>query len=250
MQEKVYKVERLKLMEQWEKECRNWIVDRDGKSVSATFFRDGIVDPSTWFNNDFRPLFILKEAHDMDPQDRWIDCVAMNEGNDYDIWNRRGRGMWRSLGVLAKGMIISVTGSGVFPSYEELYEEGIDTYRETLRQIAIINVKKMSGGSRGNSVLSQQTRHFSLHACKFRNLLEQQIRQINPTLIICCGAEVGACLDIQDDRLYDIPVVTGFHPATNPNRRRDAFYNETINKAMISSPILNFFCVHDFIILF
>ena len=231
-----YKKRHEELMTNWELEAREWIRNEVGGELSATFFRDGIIDPDTWFRSDFRPLFILKEVHDKAQENRCINFVAMQEGADYDIWERKG--MWHAFGTLAKGMIVKIKSKGSLLPYEEVYAEDLEHYHETLRQIAIINIKKLSGGSSVDSEASNQTKHFSCHACKFKANLQRQIELIQPTLIICCGANIEQYFDIQNGYLYNIPVVIGLHPATNPNRRREEFYNgtiENVQKALLGN---------------
>lgn len=223
-----YKIQHNILMDTWEKEVRQWISDEIDVPIATTFFKDGIIDPETWFNNKFRPLFILKEVHDKSQENRCINFVAMEEGNDYDIWQRKG--MWHAFGTLAKGIISSVESKGKITSYEELYKDSIEKYRDTLRQIAIINVKKLSGGNRVDSDTSIETKHFTCHARKFADKLKQQIELIKPSIIICCGSEVKDCFEVINCKIYGIPTVMGLHPATNPNRRRSMFYDDTIKE--------------------
>lgn len=223
-----YRNQREELMQKWELECRDWLECENGAPIDATFFRDGIIDPDVWFENDFRPLFVLKEVHDTAQDNRCIDFVAMQNGKDYDIWE--GRGMWRALGTLARGMISSMEEDGKIFPYEELYQMDLNEYRKTLRRIAVINIKKLSGGSQVASNESMQTKHFSGHAGKFKANLQNQIELIDPSIIICCGADIKSCLKFKDNKLFGYPVVLGLHPATNPNRRRESFYNETIEK--------------------
>ena len=212
-------------MERWESECRNWLMT---DSINATFFRDGIIDPDIWFNNRFRPLFILKEVHDKKPKGGFVDFTAMNDAEDHDIWNRVG--MWHALGTLAKGIICGIQNRENIVPYETLYAEDLGNYRKTLRQVAVINIKKLSSGSDTGSNESRITMHFSCHAYKFRDNLRKQIEMIQPSVIICCGSELKNCFDIKDGKLYGFPVVMGLHPATNPNCRRKAFYDDTIEK--------------------
>lgn len=214
---------RNQLMEKWEAECRNWL---DGSN--ATFFRDGVIDPDIWFSSSFRPLFILKEVHDKKPKGGFVDFTAMNDAEGHDIWNRVG--MWHSLGTLAKGIICGVQNLEKMVPYETLYAEKIDEYRKTLRQIAVINIKKLSGGSNVKSDKSKETKNYTCHACKFSGNLQEQIEIIQPSVIICCGSELKNCFDIKDGKIYGFPVVMGLHPATNPNCRRKAFYDDTIEK--------------------
>lgn len=214
------------LMDAWEKDTRKWLNDEMNISVVATFFKDGIIDPETWFNNEFRPLFILKEVHDKSPKGGCINFVAMDDGEDYDIWQRKG--MWRAFGTLAKGIISSIESNGKIIPYEELYEKPIEEYRDTLKRIAVINVKKLSGGSRVDSNTSIETKNFVCHARKFKDNLKKQIELINPTVIICCGPEIKECFEFVNNKIYGIPTVMGLHPATNSNCRRMRFYDETI----------------------
>lgn len=223
-----YQKQHTVLMDTWEKEVRQWLSNEIDVPIATTFFKDGIIDPETWFNNSFRPLFILKEVHDKSQENRCVNFVAMEEGKDYDIWQRRG--MWRAFGTLAKGIISSVASNGKITPYEELYEDSIEKYHSTLRQIAIINVKKLSGGNRTDSNTSIETKHFICHACKFADKLKQQIELINPSIIICCGTDMKDCFEIKDGKIYGIPTVIGLHPATNPNLRRSIFYDKTITE--------------------
>ena len=231
-----YKDEHKKLMDRWESECRKWFAEEiennsQPLNINANFFEDGIFDPSIWFSNkSFRPLFILKEVHDNGTQEsKRINHVAMCEDKTYDIWNRQGRGMWRSLGALAKGMF-KYLEEDKLPAYEELYAEDIEEYRTILRKIAIINIKKVPGGGNVNAKESIQTKCFTCHANKFKANLKEQISLINPTVIIFCGTDVPGCFDIIDGKLYGIPVVAGLHPAISANRHRENFYNRTIKQ--------------------
>lgn len=221
--------QKLQLTE-WELECRSWLSLECDQPIAAIFCKDGIIDPEIWFKRKFRPLFILKEANNKAQENRCLDLIAMKEGSDYNIWERVG--MWRALGALAEGLIRHVGSGEALPSYEELFARNITEYRETLRQIAVINVKKLAGGGRGTSKESLRTLHFTAHAKKFANKLQEQIKLIQPTIIVvCCGPAVKDCFQIQGNRLYGIPTVIGLHPSTNANCRRTQFYNETILRA-------------------
>lgn len=135
-----YRIEREKLMEKWERECREWAAELSGRPVVATFFKDGVVDPDTWFNNDFRPLFVLKEVHDKNPLDiTTFDFVDMNEEAGYDIWNATGN--WSRLAVLAEGLVSTIIKGKEIPSYDELRDEFFykksRTHHDALKNIAV-----------------------------------------------------------------------------------------------------------------
>ena len=251
MTEKDYVKEREELMENWETECRQWVSLETGVPTTATFFRDGVIDPETWFkDNKLRPLFILKEVHDNPLKDEekdgnnYIDFTAMNEKPGHDIWN--GKGMWIALATLAKGIFSKVedrdkkeNDTEILP-YEQLYDrlrnKDKEEYHTTLRQIAIINLKKLSGGGNESSEQSKQTKHFKCHACKFKEKIQEQIRMIDPDVIIFCGSDIEECFDVINGKISmgekEIPVVNGLHPSTNANCRRDTFYYETIKKVV------------------
>lgn len=223
-----YQTRHLELMMRWENECREWLKSEGKGAVLTPFFEDGIIDPETWFENEFRPLFILKEVHDKTEENKRINFVAMKEGPEYDIWTRKG--MWKAFGVLAKGIISRAEGKRVL-SYVQALEEGIESYREVLKRIAVINVKKLAGGGSDNSERSRQTFHFTDHADRFKEYLYEQITTlIKPTVIVFCGKEVERCFAVKDGKLYGIPAICGLHPSINPNCRRIDFYDETVNK--------------------
>lgn len=227
-----FKAEHESLMKKWEKECREWLIQENADENLVTFFKDGVIDPNVWFDKDFRPLFILKEVHDKEKKEPNIDFVSMTEGDDYDIWKRKG--MWRAFGALARGIIYNIENEDIVLPYEEVYEENIEKYRDTLRQIAIINIKKISGGNKEDSEESKKTKHYVCHACKFESNLKKQIELMKPTVIICCGVGMEQCFEIKEGKIYGIPAVMGLHPATNANLRREKFYTNTIKNVRMT----------------
>lgn len=231
-----YKIQREELMEQWEKECREWIKEKCKENkieeFEFTFFKDGIINPDVWFKNHFRPLFILIEPHDKKWSNRCIDFVAMEEGTDYDIWCCQGRGMWKALATLANGIISANADAEIVP-YEEIYfgeMNNIINYREIIQQIAIINLKKAASGGRVGSDESNKTINYLEHVRKFKDKLENQIRMVEASHIILCGSKIGECFEIKDNKLYGIPVIKGLHPSVNSNVHRTEYYDDTISE--------------------
>lgn len=168
--------------------------------------------------------------HDKERKGQCVDFVAMKEGSDYDIWGRQGKGMWRALGTLAKGMVCNYHDPDVILPYEELYDESLECYRETLKQIAIINIKKLSSGAKEDSEESLQTKFYMCHAERFKNNLQTQINMINPTIIILCGKGINECFEIKENCLFGIPVVRGLHPSIQANCKKEEFYTNTIKR--------------------
>lgn len=77
-----------------------------------------------------------------------------------------------------------------------------------MKKIAVINLKKISGGSSANSEQSRKTELYTDHIKIFSDELRAQILEINPNLIVCCGKGLlKECEDIlfikSDDSKYD-----------------------------------------------
>ncbi|MBR5478769.1 MAG: hypothetical protein IKU84_01165 [Clostridia bacterium] len=234
---------REELMARWEQECRQWLEYENRKNnneyldVNATFFKDGVIDPETWFDekNTFRPLFILKEVNDQKPTgEKTFDFVAMDESDGHDIWN--GVSKWRRLAVLANGLKISLEDRLQLISYDEtyraFYHNKTSNYKDALRHIAIMNVKKLGGGAKVKSEESKKTIIFTEHAKQEqlkKNLKEQIVEQIQPDIIIFFGIDTHCFFDIKNDKLFGIPVITSRpHPSSRKSNKE--FYNETIKK--------------------
>lgn len=245
-----YREEYLEFMKQWAKELREW-TNSDG-----FFYLDGIFDPETWFakENDFRPLFILKEAHEQKCEEaeaeakKFIEiekCVNFVGTGDCgsDPW--KGKRMWKRVGKLAAAMFRMRMGEEDIPDYDSVIndanatQEDIETeHQKICRKIAFINLKKLAGGSLANSEKSKSTLCFECHAQHFHEKLMNQIRMIRPNVIICCGKDtVIECLGIKKDDTYleiiengithKIPVVNGYHPQQTSNEN---FYSSTLTK--------------------
>jgi len=236
------------LMKEWAKEVREW-TETDG-----IFYVDGVFDPDTWFNeNKFKPLFILKEVNEQDPEaakaelekqdeefknKKFINFVGIDEkGND--PW--KGKGMWGRIGILARAMFeMKIKENSIYHAdYDQVRGEMNEAgHQSTCRQIAIINLKKLAGGSNTASEKSKSTLCFECHAKYFYNKLMEQIRLIQPTVIICCGKDsVIGCLraakeDVSitidwDGESHNIPLINGYHPQQTSNEN---FFYKTLEQ--------------------
>ena len=224
-----YKDEHKKLMDRWKIECREWA------HCNATFYLDGAFDADIWFdkNNNFRPLFVLKEVNEATSEAN--DCVNfVGTGDDgSDPW--KGEGMWSSIGALAVAMFQMHKNPLTIPDYNlvratmNLQQPDIETERQrACRKIAVINLKKLAGGTNVNSEKSQSTLGFTCHAQRFADNLAQQIKILKPTVIICCGKTVVAnCLDMKNGKICSIAAIDGYHPKQNSTEN---FYYKTLRE--------------------
>lgn len=174
--------------------------------------RDGILNEVEWRKVDNKKiLFVTKEVND------W-------EGGDLKGFLRDGpkTPMWHTVSRWAAGILFH------FPKYEE-----IDTWsvmKEALEKVASINLKKTSGG--GFSDMSI----INAYAYTDRELLLEQIDEIQPNIIIACGTFDSVIwllgLEINPDKPHEKPifdktrkmwVVPSRHPSRASNRKT---YNE------------------------
>ena len=224
-----YRDEHRSLMDQWKTECREWA------QSNATFYLDGAFDAEEWFNvdNKFRPLFVLKEVNEaIDEVDDCINFVGTGDVGS-DPWE--GKGMWSSIGALAVAMFRMSKNPTTLPEYAfvkdtmNLQQTNTETERQQVcRKIAIINLKKLAGGANVGSKKSRDTLDFACHARRFADKLEQQIKMLAPTVIICCGKTVVAnSLGIENGKIYSIPTIDGFHPKQNSTEN---FYYKTLRE--------------------
>lgn len=179
-------------MQEWETEIRKWLKEQN-KDDTATFYSDGVYNPEQWFSQDFRPLFVLfevneseeKKSEEKKPERAF--CYFLDE---QDI---KKETTWHKLVSLAYGIEKYMGNkSENFPYYKlfKNYEENKDEYDAILKKIAIMNLKKIAGGSNVGSDKSLKTLHYKQHIEKYREKLKEQIEYICPTTIICCGSGI------------------------------------------------------------
>jgi hypothetical protein len=143
------------IWQRWERHYNRLGIDSNNMS------RDGIIDVEK-FNNDKKILFILKETNKF-PGGSLSELLKT--GPKYQMWHTLAR--WAA-GILQD-----------FPDYLTVDSKSEKTI--AIHQIAVINLKKISGGSTAN--MSQVTSY----AHQDKELLIDQIKSINPKMIIACG---------------------------------------------------------------
>lgn len=231
-----YRKEHLALMKEWEQEGREWLSSLKEKESRATFYADGVMDPEVWFeeSNTVRPLFVLKEVHEAEHPNSNEYCNFVGtekDPGDHDIWDRVSP-TWKRVVVLAKGILSVTKKDGNVPDYDASYYMEENDYRNVLKRIAVINLKKFAAGKTVGDGYSKKTVMFYRHA-EFaeeanRNYLYKQIKMISPNVIICCGAGVIEYIKPIADKLGISLVLKVDHPSYI--RSRELFYNDTLEK--------------------
>ena len=141
------------------------------------FIKDGVVCPESWFQQDIRPLFLLKEAYGGTQDWDLID--------DYLREPTPIGKLWKTISMWAYGLL--ATNADHCAPY--LSNEPISQFdNEYLRKIAVINVKKSNGNKESNM---DEIRAYA----KFdKEYLRKQVELCDPTIIVC--GYTGSALDI------------------------------------------------------
>lgn len=130
--------------------------------------KDGIINPVLFNKQHTKILFIAKEHNYLGTINQ-IDYEA-----DYRAW-------WNLHVRYTFSHRISEWAYGILNNFDTTYEQ--ITYEQkfdSLRSISFINVKKSSGKSVSKSKIICD------YIIQSRQLLRQQIKEISPTIIICC----------------------------------------------------------------
>ncbi len=162
-----------KLVSDWKR--YNIYLDKNEKNYPKdVFISDGIVDPDKWFDQDIRPLFVLKEAYGGDHDWNEIDWFFRNEEkSSQSILDPT----WRTICHWASYV------------FDKKYDcDSISWGNDVFKKIAVINIKKYGG------IESSVNKDLKRHAEKHYENIFNQINLIKPTLIIC--GYTGWLLDI------------------------------------------------------
>lgn len=131
-------------------------------SDGARIVRDGIGEPDSFERSKKRLLFVLREPHGWDGADM---RDQLRQGVKYAVWRR--------IAEWAAAILLD------YPPFNDICDTSIQD--AALRQIAVINVKKLPGGS------SASQWEIDDHAFRHRDLLRHQIDVIAPNVIVACG---------------------------------------------------------------
>lgn len=188
--------------------------------------KDGIIKTDR-FNRSYRILFVLKETNGFAGGSL---SELLKDGPVYQMWHTAAR--W------AAGILYG------FPEYQQI--NNYDTLTTALHQIAVINLKKATGGSSANMTIVEAYAH------QDKDLLLKQIKTIDPDIILACGTFEPLIwlldLPVKGDNPYERPIKSKIIdsliiPWRHPNRvNNKATYKELKNifeKEKIKMPVPN-----------
>lgn len=131
---------------------------------------DGPVDPVRYAKASPRILWILREVHDQDAT-RWRLNEFLNLDEQFETYPRR----WSTYGFVAKA------SQALLKRWRELATGPAEDARDALRDIAVINLKKVGGGSSIDGQFGAQTADWLPY-------LSQQLDLLEPEIVICGGS--------------------------------------------------------------
>lgn len=205
MENEQYTTEMQRLFQEWSQRQGKGLTKKREEEISflidhtASFIRDGVVCPETWFAQSIRPLYLLKEAYG---EGNW-DLVADHLCKTKKI----GRGqMWRRVSEWTYGLL-STTKTSIAP-YQGW--NVVDHYgNEYLQKTAVVNVKKSGGASNSDMDNIRAYAEFD------KEYLFRELELCDPTIIIC--GYTASVLDI----IFQKPV--------REKRNANLFYHMALN---------------------
>ena len=160
--------------------------DWDINHPSSDFVSDGIVreekDLKLWFQQEYRPLFLLREAYGEENSVQEWDITAYIRSVVDGERKDRPSPTWRNVARWAYG-ILKMSDDGEFPAFPESSIITTKSDDHPLKQIAVVNIKKSNGQK--TSKLGDLMRYAEYDATE----IWQEIKLIDPTVIISANAK-------------------------------------------------------------
>ncbi len=142
------------------------ILFEEWKDKRPNLVRDGLVCKDDYLSNSIKVLYILKEA---------------NGGNTWDLRKfLRNGGHWRTWNNIVRWQF-GFENDNSIQRFNEVNNVSNEIRKKYLRKIAVINLKKVSGGK--SSIPSQILKYSK----EDKEYLKKQIKLYKPNIIICCG---------------------------------------------------------------
>lgn len=146
----------------------DWLEFYGSKGIDTKgFSRDGIVDEDAFEKATRRVLFILRETNDF-----WTSNEFRGDLRKFLRGTLRWQ-LWHTLGRWAYGILND------FPDYREC--DNHRSIRRALGSIAVINLKKITGGSWSDLEEINET------ALRDKTFILQEVDIIDPHVVVACG---------------------------------------------------------------
>ena len=178
------------------------------------FISDGVFNEEELDKQDYRILFVLKEAN-------WENATA-------DLCelllSEKSSGYWKTWNNIARWTKAILEG-GDYPRYVSKSDK---TY--WLKKIIAMNLKKVGGDEH-----AEDETIYSF-AQNDRVYLKQQIELYNPDIIICCGRGTGKNADILHDVVFEKDEVSDWQ---EPILKYNYFLAKVNNKENV--PVVSFY---------
>lgn len=137
---------------------------------------DGAVDPAKYYASEPRILFVLKEMNASPWARQNLRKHLVADDISWKTWNNIVR--WSD--VIRQVMQHDGRKNEVV-TFEQDASISASDRKEALSHVAVINMKKMPGGSTGNMPTIIE------HAEHFKHELQEQVKMLDPDVIVACG---------------------------------------------------------------
>lgn len=154
------------LFGEWEAAVQ-WI-DAERGHAHCVFSRDGVVNEQFWSMAPTGVVFLLKERNLVSRYTQGLPDTFRK-----DLRLHANAEPWREIGQWTYGILNCHSR----PPYEEADQH----YERACRSAALVNLKKMAGGS------TSSLKEIWEHAIRDKEYLNRQLAIIDPDVIVCCG---------------------------------------------------------------
>lgn len=161
------------------------------------FVLDGPIDPERWFSNKqkLKVLFLLKEAYGYN-EDEFYNIMESPDSYNAAKTNKQITRLSFALNKVYKifesSKVSYISDENLFqlidPIYDEMHSKKIHDIKNSYLDIAIIEVKKISGLSKSTDIDIRK------HSKENAEFLTRQIQFLQPNIIICGGPIVWTSL--------------------------------------------------------
>lgn len=195
---------------------------------NQNFIEDGAVDINKWAQEETKILFLMKEAYG-----------GISDLRTY-LLRKSAKGTFGKAATFYNVLqwadaIRKVNDSGLIPDFDKYTRALTDIDR-----LAIVNIKKSNGGN------SSTKRNLKAYVNSDWDLLEEQILNLKPNFIVCCGTfdliknkishyKDSSCRQnkLKWEKLPSSYLINYIHPATRSLKYSISYYGI----ASISSPV-------------